>query len=45
MQYTCDEITALVTEAIASSESEDSSEAKKYIAVIDSIAIPQIYTE
>ena len=45
MQYTCEEITALVTEAIACSESEDSSETKKYIAVIDSIATPQIFTE
>lgn len=45
MQYTCDEITALVTEAIVSSESEDSSGSKKYIAVIDSIATPQIYTK
>lgn len=45
MQYTGDEITALVTEAIASYESEDSTDTKKYIAVIDSIAAPQIYSE
>lgn len=45
MQYTCDEITTLVTEAIMCFESEDGSETKKYIAVIDSIATPQIYTE
>lgn len=45
MQYTCDEITALVTEAIAGSEGEDSTEARKYIAVMDRMAIPQTYTE
>ncbi len=45
MQYTCDEMVALVTEAITCSESEDGTKTKKYIAVIDSIAAPQIYTE
>lgn len=45
MQYTFDEITTLVTEAITCFESEDGSETKKYIAVIDRIATPQIYTE
>lgn len=45
MQYTCDKITALVTDAITCSEIADSTNAKKYIAVMDRMAIPQIYTE